>query len=287
MLHPELRSVPLPEEVHERIRVVMDELLAGPRSAPRLAPPVPYEASLKAVFVDQHGNAFVDLTAPPEALTGSSTELMLAYGVVNSIILNCPEISARRLMKSANKPIGIFDSGVGGLTVLRALCERMPDEHYIYLGDTARLPYGTKTADTVRRYALNAAAHLIGHQIKLLVVACNTASSFALEEVAADSPVPVVGVVRPGVRAALFTGAQRVGVIGTEGTIRSAAYQEALAGLGPAVEVRTAACPLFVPLAEEGWGDHSVTDQVARHYLAPWWTPRAPLPTRWSAITPN
>jgi glutamate racemase len=172
-------------------------------------------------------------------------------------------------MKSANKPIGIFDSGVGGLTVLRALCERMPDEHYIYLGDTARLPYGTKTADTVRRYALNAAAHLIGHQIKLLVVACNTASSFALEEVAADSPVPVVGVVRPGVRAALFTGAQRVGVIGTEGTIRSAAYQEALAGLGPAVEVRTAACPLFVPLAEEGWGDHSVTDQVARHYLAP------------------
>ena len=98
MLHPELRSVPLPEEVHERIRVVMDELLAGPRSAPRLSPPVPYQASLQAVFVDQHGNAYVDLTAPPKPLAGSSTELMLAYGVVNSIILNCPEVTAVQIL---------------------------------------------------------------------------------------------------------------------------------------------------------------------------------------------
>jgi glutamate racemase len=172
-------------------------------------------------------------------------------------------------MTSTSNPIGIFDSGVGGLTVLKALRERMPDEQYIYLGDTARLPYGTKTSDTVRRYALNAASHLIGQRIKLLIIACNTASSFALSDVDAASPVPVVGVVQPGVRAALLTGTERVGVIGTEGTIRSAAYQRALAGLGPAVEVRTAACPLFVPLAEEGWGDHPVTDQVARHYLAP------------------
>jgi glutamate racemase len=172
-------------------------------------------------------------------------------------------------MKSSSEPIGIFDSGVGGLTVLKALRERMPDEQYLYLGDTARLPYGTKTSDTVRRYALNAASHLIEYGIKLMVVACNTATSFALDDVASASPVPVVGVVQPGVRAALLTGAEKIGVIGTEGTIRSAAYQTALAGLGPAADVRAAACPLFVPLAEEGWGDHVVTDQVARHYLTP------------------
>lgn len=172
-------------------------------------------------------------------------------------------------MSITSGPIGIFDSGVGGLTVLKALRERMPGEQYLYLGDTARLPYGTKTSDTVRRYALNAAAHLNHYQVKLLVVACNTASSFALDEVAASSPVPVVGVVQPGVRTALLTGADRIGVIGTEGTIRSAAYQTALAGLGSAVEVRALPCPLFVPLAEEGWGDHPVTDQIARHYLTP------------------
>jgi glutamate racemase len=172
-------------------------------------------------------------------------------------------------MSITSGPIGIFDSGVGGLTVLKALRERMPGEDFIYLGDTARLPYGTKTSNTVRRYALNAATHLNHHRVKLLVVACNTASSFALDEVAAASPVPVIGVVQPGVRAALLTGADRIGVIGTEGTIRSAAYQTALAGLGPAVEVRALACPLFVPLAEEDWGDHPVTDQIARHYLTP------------------
>jgi glutamate racemase len=172
-------------------------------------------------------------------------------------------------MTVSSGSIGVFDSGVGGLTVLKALRERMPDERYIYLGDTARLPYGTKTSDTVRRYALNAASHLKRQQIKLLVVACNTASSFALEELAAASPFPVVGVVQPGVRAALLTGTERIAVIGTEGTIRSAAYQESLAQLGPAVEVRAVPCPLFVPLAEEGWGDHPVTDQVARHYLTP------------------
>ncbi len=172
-------------------------------------------------------------------------------------------------MTVSPQPIGIFDSGVGGLTVLKALRERLPSEHYLYLGDTARLPYGTKTAATVRRYALNAVDRLVNHGVKLLVVACNTASSYALDALAESSPVPVVGVVHPGVRAALVTGAGRIGVIGTEGTIRSAAYQEALAGLGVAVEVRAAACPLFVPLAEEGWGDHPVTDQIARHYLTP------------------
>jgi glutamate racemase len=166
-------------------------------------------------------------------------------------------------------PIGVFDSGVGGLTVLQALRQRLPGEDYLYLGDTARLPYGSKSAATVQRYALNAAAHLVRHGIKLLVVACNTASSYALDEVAAASPVPVVGVVEPGVRAALATGIRRVGVIGTEGTIRSGAYQRALERADRGLAVDAVACPLFVPLAEEGWGDHPVTDQVADIYLRP------------------
>jgi glutamate racemase len=150
------------------------------------------------------------------------------------------------------RPIGIFDSGVGGLTVLKALRERLPSEQYLYLGDTARLPYGTKTEATVRRYAVNAAAHLVDRGVKLMVVACNTASSYALQTLAEASPVPVVGVVLPGVRAALLTGAKHIGVIGTEGTVRSRTYQRTLADLGPAAEVRAVPCPLFVPLAEEG-----------------------------------
>lgn len=167
------------------------------------------------------------------------------------------------------RPIGIFDSGVGGLTVLGAVRRQLPAERCLYLGDTARLPYGTKSAATVTRYALNAAAHLVAAQVKLLVIACNTASAAALEAVTAAAPVPVIGVVEPGVRAALATGARRIGVIGTEGTIRSGAYQRALERHGDGVEIRAAACPLFVPLAEEGWGDHPVTDQVAALYLAP------------------
>ncbi len=168
-----------------------------------------------------------------------------------------------------SRPIGIFDSGVGGLTVLSALRRQLPREDFLYLGDTARLPYGTKSAGTVQRYAVNAARHLAGEGISLLVVACNTATSYALDAVREASPVPVVGVVEPGVRAALGTGARRVGVIGTEGTVRSGAYQRALERLGDGVLVIAAACPLFVPLAEEGWGDHPVTDAIARHYLAP------------------
>jgi glutamate racemase len=165
--------------------------------------------------------------------------------------------------------IGIFDSGVGGLTVLRALRRRLPAEDFIYLGDTARLPYGTKSATTVERYAVNAAAHLERCGIDLLVVACNTASSYALGSLTMRMAVPVVGVVEPGVRGALATGAHRIGVIGTEGTIRSEAYQRALVAASDDIEIEALACPLFVPLAEEGWGDHPVTDQVARHYLKP------------------
>lgn len=165
--------------------------------------------------------------------------------------------------------IGIFDSGVGGLTVLTALRARLPEQDYLYLGDTARLPYGSKSEKTIRRYALNAASHLFRHDIRLLVVACNTASAHALPALAEISPVPVVGVVQPGVRAALAGGARRIAVIGTEGTIRSGAYQNALHRLAPQVTVSAAPCPLFVPLAEEGWGDHPITDQVSELYLRP------------------
>jgi len=167
------------------------------------------------------------------------------------------------------RPIGVFDSGVGGLTVLRELRRRLPGESFLYLGDTARLPYGTKSAGTVQRYALNAGRHLVDHGVRLLVVACNTASSYALPELAQASPVPVLGVVEPGVHAALGLGVQRLGVAGTEGTVRSGSYQSAIAREDGDVEVRAVPCPLFVPLAEEGWGDHPITDQVARHYLAP------------------
>ena len=172
-------------------------------------------------------------------------------------------------MNVPSTPIGVFDSGVGGLTVLQALRDRLPDEDYLYLGDTARLPYGSKSAATVQRYALNAATHLTRLGVKLLVVACNTASSYALKELTLSSPVPVVGVVRPGVEAALATGARRIAVIGTEGTIRSGAYQGTLLQLDPRIVVEAAPCPLFVPLAEEGWGDHPITDQIAEHYLGP------------------
>lgn len=172
-------------------------------------------------------------------------------------------------MTDRQAPIGVFDSGVGGLTVLQALRERLPSEDFLYLGDTARLPYGTKSPATVERYAVNAARNLVDAGVKLLVVACNTASSYALEALTAACPVPVVGVVEPGVRAVIATGARRIGVIGTEGTIRSEAYQRALRQASPGVEVLSAACPLFVPLAEEGWGDHPVTARVAEIYLRP------------------
>ena len=165
--------------------------------------------------------------------------------------------------------IGIFDSGVGGLTVLTALRKRLPDQDYLYLGDTARLPYGSKSETTIRRYALKAAEHLFQHDVRLLVVACNTASAHALPALAEISPVPVLGVVEPGVGAAVASGTGRIAVIGTEGTIRSRAYQNSLHQRAPEVFVTAAPCPLFVPLAEEGWGDHPITAQVAEIYLRP------------------
>jgi glutamate racemase len=167
------------------------------------------------------------------------------------------------------RPIGIFDSGIGGLTVLAALQRRLPGERFVYLGDTARLPYGTKSADTVIRYALRAAAFLAGHGIKMLVVACNTASAAALPALEDAMDVPVVGVVDPGARAAVAVTSGEVGVIGTESTVASGAYPRAVHHLSPGVEVVARPCPLFVPLVEEGWFDHPVTREVARLYLEP------------------
>ncbi len=165
-------------------------------------------------------------------------------------------------------PIGIFDSGVGGLTVYRALHERLPSEHFVYLGDTARVPYGTKSLATVERYAIENAKFLETHGIKLLVVACNTASALALPAIREAVSVPVVGVIGPGARAAIDVAAgKKIGVIATEATVQSAAYARAIGKINPAIEVIERACPLFVPLAEEGWAETDVARAVAEQYL--------------------
>ena len=162
--------------------------------------------------------------------------------------------------------IGIFDSGVGGLTVLRELVTRVPDADYIYFGDTARLPYGSKSRETVAKYAVSATRFLEEHGAELLVIACNTASALALDAIRDAAHVDAIGVVEPGAEsAAAATRRKKVLVIGTEATIRSQAYQRALGKLG--VEVCEKACPLFVPLIEEGWIEHPVTQQVAHVYL--------------------
>lgn len=171
----------------------------------------------------------------------------------------------QRLMAGA---IGVFDSGVGGLTVLRALRERLPREPTIYLGDTARVPYGTKSPETVIRYSRHNARFLLERDVKLLVVACNTATAHALPALQAELPVPVIGVVEPGVEAAISAaGGGRIGVIGTAGTIASGAYQRALESRAPRATVVARACPLFVPLAEEGWTAGDVPRAAATRYL--------------------
>ena len=168
------------------------------------------------------------------------------------------------------RAIGVFDSGVGGLTVLRELHSQIPDESLVYLGDTARVPYGTKSPPTVLRYAHEAARFLLAQRVKLLVVACNTASAVALDDLAERYHVPVIGVIEPGAQRALeVTRNGRVGVIGTEGTVRSGAYERALRAVRDDIMVFAAACPLFVPLAEEGWASHEIARLAAREYLAP------------------
>jgi glutamate racemase len=162
----------------------------------------------------------------------------------------------------------MFDSGIGGLTVLKVIMERMPDENIIYFGDTARLPYGTKSRETVTRFSEEITAFLMRRDIKLLVVACNTASAYALTRIRSMIDIPVVGVIEPGARAAAgATRNRKVGVIGTRATVQSGAYLEAIQRLDPAIRVFSAACPLFVPLVEEGWLSEDVTYEVARRYL--------------------
>lgn len=164
--------------------------------------------------------------------------------------------------------IGIFDSGVGGLTVLRELMKVLPQEDTIYFGDTARVPYGTKSPDTVIRYAREIATFLTRRDIKLLVVACNTASAVALPALQEQLSIPVVGVIEPGAtRAVKATRSGKIGVIGTSGTIRSSAYTRAIKRLNPEVEVLAAPCPIFVPLAEEGWVDNDIAYRTAELYL--------------------
>lgn len=166
------------------------------------------------------------------------------------------------------RAIGIFDSGVGGLTVLRELTRALPQEDTIYFGDTARVPYGTKSPDTVIRYAQEIAAFLMTRDIKLLVVACNTASAVALPTLRRQLPIPVVGVIEPGARRAVeVTSSGMVGVIGTAGTIRSSAYSRAIKRLNPDISVLAKPCPLFVPLAEEGWTDNEIARMTAHQYL--------------------
>ena len=161
--------------------------------------------------------------------------------------------------------IGIFDSGMGGLTVLRALLDARAAPRFIYLGDTARLPYGTKSPETVRRYAVNLAQQLTERGVDLIVVACNTVSAVALDALD-GAGVPVIGVVEPGARAAARSGGP-VGVLGTEATILSGAYERALARVDPSITVRSKACPLFVPLVEEGWIEGEVPIAVAESYV--------------------
>jgi glutamate racemase len=174
----------------------------------------------------------------------------------------------RLARKPADAAIGIFDSGLGGLTVAQQVAHALPREHLIYLGDTARYPYGNKSAEIVKRYAIEDAQFLVDKGVKMLVVACNTVASTAMDALRQSFDIPIVGVIEPGAAAAAAqTRNRRIGVIGTEATIASGAYTRALKRLVAGVEVYTRACPLFVPLAEEGWVDNEVAERTAASYL--------------------
>jgi glutamate racemase len=166
-------------------------------------------------------------------------------------------------------PIGVFDSGVGGLTVVRSLRKTLPGEDVVYLGDTARVPYGSKSPRTVEKYSLACQQFLLARDVKLVLIACNTASANALPALVAASPVPVIGAVEPGASSALAaTRNGHIGVIGTLGTVRSGAYATAIAARAPDAQLTALACPLLVPLAEEGWTDDDIAVLAARRYLA-------------------
>lgn len=172
-------------------------------------------------------------------------------------------------MTDRSSPIGIFDSGIGGLTVLKEIFTALPAENTIYLGDTARVPYGIRSPETVTRYSFENTRFLSSRQIKLLVIACNTASSVSLDAVRESFPVPVVGVIEPGAKAAAAaTRNRKVGVIGTEATVKSNSYPKAIRSVDSSVEVFSVPCPLFVPIVEEGWTEGMITEMVAERYLA-------------------
>ena len=171
---------------------------------------------------------------------------------------------------TSGAPIGVFDSGIGGLTVVREIARQLPNESIVYFGDTARVPYGPKSPDTVRRYSREITTYLQDQGVKAVVVACNTATAHALPELQAEYSLPVVGVVDPGAQAAVeASAAGEIGVIGTAGTVKSGAYERAIHRIAPAMHVTARACPLFVPLVEEGWLDTEPTRLIAREYLAP------------------
>jgi glutamate racemase len=168
------------------------------------------------------------------------------------------------------KPIGVFDSGIGGLTVVRALTQSFPYENIVYFGDTARVPYGSKSPQVVREYAGQDIDFLLSNNVKMVVVACNTVSAVALDVVQKRARMPVLGVITPGAAAAVAaTRNNRVGIIGTRATVNSKAYANTVRQLAPQVQIFPQACPLFVSLAEEGWSDHQATDLIAREYLFP------------------
>lgn len=174
-----------------------------------------------------------------------------------------------RTGRTGSAPIGVFDSGVGGLTVMREIARQLPGEDIVYFGDTARVPYGNKSKKNIIRFSRQIIRFLLTKQVKAIVIACNTASALAMDTVKAEFDVPIMGVVEPGARAAVTaTRNGRIGVIGTEGTIKSGSYGRAIHQLDPGIQVVPRACPLFVPLVEEGFIGHGVTDEVIAHYLS-------------------
>ena len=169
----------------------------------------------------------------------------------------------------SSSPIGVFDSGIGGLSVIKALTERLPSENYIYLGDTARVPYGTKTKSTITRFSFQNTEFLLDKGVKMVVIACNSASATALDALRESYDLPIIGVIEPGAQAAIAASKSgAIGVIGTEATINSGCYDREILRLRPGAKVVAKPCPLFVPLVEEGWLDDPVTYQVAERYLS-------------------
>lgn len=172
------------------------------------------------------------------------------------------------MMKDRTAPVGVFDSGIGGLTVVREIMRQTPNEKIIYFGDTARVPYGSKSKETITRYSRQIVRFLQAQQVKAIVVACNTASAYALDEIEKETDIPMIGVVKPGAKTAVEATVNRhIGVIGTEGTVGSGIYSRYIKEISPEVRVTGKACPLFVPLVEEGLWQDPVTDEIARRYL--------------------